>query len=1632
MAPGGKRKRPERADSTDNPGRPSPHRPHNLQHAQQQQNTNARGGRRASSNRGRGGASAPNSPSVTQPSPSAMSPPAALPPSHRQPQVAPPSAAAPPTTAPSKPSIQPNPSKAPKSNQYLTQERVRAWTADGRGAVVEAGVQAQAEGDMLKLCLVFQELVQGCMDQVLSAEDLGATVRDILAAPPSDWLDPVSLFLDTVSTLTETGVLHASLKPLLEASGVDPARMRAELESDLLRTLDLIRPTFNKIAIRKATMALYRQSNYNLLREETEGYSKLITEYFTTVNNEPPTGEAVADTFQRVKALIGTFDLDVGRVLDVTLDVFANLLVKHNRFFVKFLRASSWWPEQKVTHGVEWEEPKVCTLPQWASLGSEKWHYSDEEKEEQRRLREQRDQEFWTQVDKSGIKAWFELGARKITGGLPSPQNIGDTAMADDTETSEKKLTEAADFEKTQKWLQEWMTETRTLPPSGNRIAAQLLGFKLRFYASDARDANDTLPDNLIYLAALLIKIGFISLADLYPHIYPLDENMPAHRDKLMKAKKDKEDKLRGVSTNALAMAAALPDDTLPAPAPVARLRESESKASSRSETDRGTPPRMDEDSKDKLPDPVDQKVALLRSLLCIGAIPEALFILSRFPWLLDVYPDLHIYMFRLAHHSLSKVYESSRPFSELEVPMVAKQGPTNGNSQAAPRASDFAPRRTLRWAKLEERDAGEGIDYRFYWDDWADNVPICQSVDDVFRLYNSLLKFVGLECGKDAVLLTKLARIGKKSLAEDPSLNNLRRWTTFSATFLGPALTFSGRNPGVVNEAWELFKHFDTPTRYIIYTTWFNGPAKRQPAMQAKFLEVTTETKRLFNRINNENTRAMGRALAKPAYACPGVVFERALKTAENYSNMTDPLVECCRYLTYLGYDCLNWTFINSLKEERPAVQGDGMLAKPWLKNTAFFIGKAYRRYSLMDPTPILQFLADQLLRGKLFMLEILEQLVTSMAGIGPPLGLTESQVHGLSAGPLLQAFTLEHYLGDKRHQAKVTAKRLLKCLKEAGLTAQILVAMAIELEQYVFRDEHEEADTPLKVIGANLDSLHANFTQYLDFLRSFLSVEEFDTLVPGLVELMSVYGVGPGVAFTIVRSSLAIQINAARSEKKNSQDEAKLEPEAEPKAEDSTPNSIQANGDVSMEGTEDAPAANGVTFPSDMATKKDASEDSETKESPATTDVEMKDSPSVDTPAAPNGSREPSTTIQGKPNSVIEALADGLKTAMPDIYGNHICLNFFVTFWQLSLVDVFTVTSMKEMKEYTAAWKSYAEKASRVPYDRRDVSAQAVERRRAEIQGYNNQSAAFRTEAKETLEAALKMREHLQEEMHQWFDGIPMVDARSEDLHDAILQDCFLPRILQSSQDAQFAAAMLKFMHEIGVPGFRTMKFLDQLFRHKMLTGVIFMCSSRESQNLGRFLNDVLKELNLWHSSQANYIKLSQGQRKSLPGFGRTFHPDRTPATFLDYEDFRRVLFKWHTQLFRGLEACFKSDDYMHIRNAINVLKATASSFPKIDSMGKNLYQMIQDLSQNDSRDDLKLAAMSLLGDLKKGEKFWVAPQAFHHTRNALTSANSINPASRTSSEQPRTQTPQPADSAAARLSATAPEFNPRTANT
>ena len=100
----------------------------------------------------------------------------------------------------------------------------------------------------------------------------------------------------------------------------------------------------------------YRQTKVNLLREQSEGYAKLTLEISNSIGpaRDPlRAGPCPTDTNERLKAratqawkklvtVIGYFDLDPVRVLDIILDVFSSHVVTHWPFFLQLLHRSPW------------------------------------------------------------------------------------------------------------------------------------------------------------------------------------------------------------------------------------------------------------------------------------------------------------------------------------------------------------------------------------------------------------------------------------------------------------------------------------------------------------------------------------------------------------------------------------------------------------------------------------------------------------------------------------------------------------------------------------------------------------------------------------------------------------------------------------------------------------------------------------------------------------------------------------------------------------------------------------------------------------------------------------------------------------------------------------------------------------------------------------------------------------------------------------------------------------------------------------------------------------------------------------------------------------------------------------------
>ncbi|KAF2879485.1 hypothetical protein ILUMI_26680 [Ignelater luminosus] len=111
--------------------------------------------------------------------------------------------------------------------------------------------------------------------------------------------------------------------------------LKERLEIDTLQEVGVLKNrNFYTKFIKIKTKLYYKQRKFNLFREESEGYAKLITE----LNQEFSKSVTEKSLLDIVQSLIGCFNLDPNRVLDVILESFEN---KPNdaKLFVPLIRS---------------------------------------------------------------------------------------------------------------------------------------------------------------------------------------------------------------------------------------------------------------------------------------------------------------------------------------------------------------------------------------------------------------------------------------------------------------------------------------------------------------------------------------------------------------------------------------------------------------------------------------------------------------------------------------------------------------------------------------------------------------------------------------------------------------------------------------------------------------------------------------------------------------------------------------------------------------------------------------------------------------------------------------------------------------------------------------------------------------------------------------------------------------------------------------------------------------------------------------------------------------------------------------------------------------------------------------------
>ncbi|KAI9063149.1 hypothetical protein FKP32DRAFT_1651303 [Trametes sanguinea] len=1283
--------------------------------------------------------------------------------------------------------------------------------------------------------------------------------------------------------------IESIVRRLLAIGVLDPDICRERLDLALVASVGLVadKLAFERKEIRTRTSLFYKQNKFNLLREESEGYSKLTTELTSSLGlpHNPSTGyptepieviEARArPTWERILGLIGYFDLDPNRALDIILDVFSVHLATHHGFFVALLSFSPWG--NRARGGVKQEDMAVEPDPN---------RYRGKTLMEVLRIAE------------------ADAGA-----------------CLDDIDTSNA------------------------------RVLAQVLGFKFRYYQSP--EVAEPTPRNLYLMTAILIREGFLRLEDLYPHVGPSDEDMPA----LHKAYLDNvEARIAGAKISQLAMAAPL---------------ESGGPSNAKPKVTPASEPKVE--AKKEMP---NQKLGLLNGLLAVGALRPAFAVLSKFPWMVDAYPEVADLVIRVLKHSISPLYDTTVP-SKDKTASFMKPRARYGAAGVVP-APERRPYLTL-WAPTPP--CTSTVEFVFFFPDWVQRVPLCTSYDDIIDVIEPLMRFIGLHVSRDPAFLTRFLRLGRSHMlttvtidpetkriigTPDPDHPVRRFWFKVIRLYLLPALPLIRGNAVCTVEVWNIVRQFETTLRWQLYGEWKASTYKSHPELRVRQVQTDRESKGIMRRLSHNTIDALSGTVAKLAHSNPCIFFTNAVNQIMAYDNLAGVVIQALNYVTIMGFDVLVYIILDALANpHKDRVKDDGVNTSDWLQSLASFTGMLFRRYSA-DLTPLLTYVVHQLHNGQTTEIVVFRELIWKMAGIQPLPSLSDSQIAAMAGGPTLRieavASSTRGARLDPSDALLKGPQRLGKALLDSSLALPLLIQVAQQRQACVFQAQ----DAYLKSLASLFDTTHGVLLQYLELLTtpSIIAPEDYaQKVVPPLSELSEKYGICAPMCMQIYRPILNKALLAAALAQQERERVANEEAEKRLKA------ALTAKREPNA-------TASRVASPNPGAETPAAGDSTpEVKQAPANgqqADVPME---SVDAPA-----------VSPPENPWLPELYpyfDEVKKIAPGTAAEVIGPGFYVTFWQLSTYDLSPPAAKYDEECATLRTLSRQEDSLYIAADRssdraKRMTANSHRDKRNRINGIVN---ALSQELKEQTAARAFTIKRLSREKQHWFAHGPKAGV----LASCLIEYCLQPRCLISPMDADFCAQFVKVMHLQGTPGFHTLACLDRLLGEHV-KAVVFSCSEYEARNYGRFLLGILTDLSKWFHDEQLFLQenrtKSGGNTVWLPGLLRRWPLKPQPVIeqkdLINHEELRQVVKKWHRKLGKSLTECIETGEFMHIYNAIVVLKEILPVFPVAavnEYSGANVVRSVERFLEKEERGDLKILGRAYYASLKKREPIWAA---------------------------------------------------------
>ncbi|KAL7538480.1 hypothetical protein ACHAXR_008594 [Thalassiosira sp. AJA248-18] len=752
-------------------------------------------------------------------------------------------------------------------------------------------------------------------------------------------------------------------------------------------------------------------------------------------------------------------------------------------------------------------------------------------------------------------------------------------------------------------------------------------------------------------------------------------------------------------------------------------------------------------------------------------------------------------------------------------------------------------------------------------------------------------------------------------------------------STFLVPSLSLFPSDTILPSELWAVLKNLPYPIRYKLYAAWRHPglekgtlrallPSAVRAGQVPKPLDVIESeiktgiaARYVLKRISKENIKDMGRQLAKVSHNNPLVVFTDILGKIESYDNLILMMVDTFEFVTELGLDVMGYCLLVSLGGgenmevggTRSRTKMGGLNTEQWLASLETFTGAFYKKFPDVELRGILAYITKRFKEGQASELGVLRSLIKTVGGYGfvdydSTAALSDLQLDGRCGSRMLKRETSSFgVVDDINRKASRSSDR---CYRE--IRSRVLYSKSAMMKEHV------------KVIGNMYDDCEAVLFLLLEYLSDSSddsnAKAKFAASMPSLTDLHEKYGVDTASAWMLCRPLVR----------------------------------------KSMFYMDDSKLAN--------------------KTSPGEPPAYLKDF------------------------TLSPEMTGSYKSLLPEAAWKHITKNMFEMFYSLAIYDISCPEERynvdidrlkKECERLTQLQKggvaargqmsalAAAAAAAGGNYDQirqatafTKTHAMELDRLKRNVDQLSNDFQRQQKRCKLVLSKLESQKESL---IGPGKDEV----ANNAMFAPAFMTFCIYPRCFLSPEDSLFCAHFVKLLHKIKVPGFLTIELIDNIVN--AVIGSLYCMTEDEAGNCSIFLNEIWKSVNSWrydNDAFASELKNTPGAQLSKEFAQENGYEDHSLTGGITHDDYKAIYSQWHQKIGNAAIGCLKSSEYMHTRAALIVLSRIVLVFPTQPKTGDKILKTLGPLQSDDNeRPDIRATAQGYCSQLMKArdEGMW-----------------------------------------------------------